>query len=100
MPVPSIRPPGWRLEGTDELENRPNGPKDYNPHDYRDWKQQIAEYEAEGISRPGAILECVVRGAAGAAHVAQGRGQGHHRGEPVPQGDAAAAEGRKEVPED
>jgi hypothetical protein len=67
MPVPSIRPPGWRLEGTDELENRPNGPKDYNPHDYRDWKQQIAEYEAEGISRPGAILECVVRGAAGAA---------------------------------
>ena len=57
MPVPSIRPPGWRLEGTDELENRPNGPKDYNPHDYRDWKQQIAEYEAEGISRPGAILE-------------------------------------------
>ena len=47
------------MEGCEEQENKPNGPKDYNPHDYRDWKQQIAEYEAEGISSPGNILECV-----------------------------------------
>ena len=60
MPVPSLRPPGWCLKGFDEQDHRPNGPKDYDPHDYRDWKQQIAEHEAEGISRPGAVLECVV----------------------------------------
>jgi len=60
MPVPSIRPPGWQLSGFDEQDHRPNGPKDYDSHDYRDWKQQIAEHEAEGISRPGAVLECVV----------------------------------------
>ena len=55
MPVPSIRPQGYRLEGVEELDNHPNGPTDYNPHDYRDWKQQIKEYEAEGISSPGNI---------------------------------------------
>jgi len=41
----------------EELDNKPNGPKDYQWHDYRDWKQQIAEYEAEGISSPGNVLE-------------------------------------------
>jgi len=57
MPVPSVRPPGCRLRGMEELDNKPNGPKDYQWHDYRDWKQQIAEYEAEGISSPGNVLE-------------------------------------------
>jgi hypothetical protein len=61
MPVPSLRPPGWRLKGFEEQDHRPNGPEDYDSHDYRDWKQQIAEHEAEGISRPGAVLECVPR---------------------------------------